>query len=98
MDINYEQVLVKLKERVTELVLLYERVNDVNLELKQSIDQIKNEKEKKEILIEELEKKNSHLEMAAALTGTSMTNNNGAKERIDLLVRDIDKCIALLNK
>lgn len=98
MDINYEQVLSKLKERVTELVLLYERVKDENSELIDNIEKLKTEKNELDIKIKELKEKNDQMVLAGAIAGNSLVGNNGAKQKIDVLVRDIDRCIALLNK
>lgn len=45
---------------------------------------------------QELEKSNTTLKVAKSLTGTEETTE--AKLKINELVREIDKCIALLNK
>jgi predicted nucleic acid-binding Zn-ribbon protein len=47
--------------------------------------------------IEELEEKNKVLTMAKSLSDTS-EGNLESKRKINELVREIDKCIALLNK
>ena len=46
--------------------------------------------------IDELEKANHTLKIAKSLTGAE--DNAEAKQKINELVREIDKCIALLNK
>ena len=59
-------------------------------ELKQEIEILKQEKS-------ELSHKNEKLKIASSIL-SGVDENKEAKQRINKLVREIDKCIALLNK
>jgi chromosome segregation ATPase len=72
--------------------------------LKTEYENLKNEqKETKRVLFErenerkELENKYEHLKISGALSGNS-ENAAEAKKKITELVREIDNCIALLNR
>ena len=49
-------------------------------------------------VIKELEKRNETLILARAVGNTAVGENTDARRRVDELVGEIDKCIALLNR
>lgn len=64
-------------------------------ELQQRQQQLMSDLEQKEKAILELEEQNQTLKIAKSLTGAE--DKSEAKLKINELVREIDKCIALLN-
>jgi predicted nuclease with TOPRIM domain len=89
-------MLTDLKNKIEKLKSLYESVNSEkktvikeNNEL-QAIIKTKNDK------IKELEKRIETLQLANAFTAAS-TEKQEAKQRIGRIVREIEKCIAMLN-
>lgn len=60
------------------------------LNLKQEIELLKNEKT-------EISRRNEQLKLATHLL-SGVDENREAKQKINKLIREIDKCIALLNK
>lgn len=64
-------------------------------ELQQHQQQLMSDLEQKEKAILELEEQNQTLKIAKSLTGAE--DKSEAKLKINELVREIDKCIALLN-
>ena len=83
---NTEQLFQEFQHLETEKKLLEEKVASLKNEMAQL------EKEKTE-----LGRKNENLEMAnRILSGND--KNQEARKRINRIVREIDKCIALLNK
>lgn len=94
MDEN--TLIVSLKQKINKLISLYEfkkdEINKLQNELKEKNAQLSSCEEK----INELEQKNNQLKLAKALVSSDEPND--AKLRINKMVREIDKCIALLNK
>lgn len=65
-------------------------------DLQIQVDEVRNALRDKEREIDVLEESNKTLKIAKSLTGTE--DRTDAKQRINELVREIDKCIALLHK
>jgi len=83
---NTEQFFNEFNHLETENLLLEEKV----FNLKNEIETLKHEQS-------ELSHKNEQLKIAAHLL-SGVDENREAKQKINRLVREIDKCIALLNK
>ena len=83
---NINRLFQQFNEIETSKKLLAEEVND----LKQEISRLRNDKEA-------LGRKNENLKIANLMLAGS-DENNLAKKRLNTIVREIDKCIALLNR
>ena len=90
-------LLIEFKFKVKQMIAKHEK-------LKQEKDQLHGQIQGLEETIDQLRRENSLLEqkyenikMAKMLVATD-EDNKDAKNRIQKLVREIDKCIALLNK
>ena len=70
---------------------------DENDRLKQENEDLQKMVQQKQSLIEELEHKNQQLSLAKGILGNS-ENTHDARIQINRIVREIDKCIALLNR
>jgi len=96
--VNKDELILSLKTNIDKLKSLYEQVkheNQVLLNEKKSIEEkLQNNVSKND----ELEQKYSSLKVAKAVLSTNTEDVSEAKQRINILVREIDKCIALLNK
>ena len=79
-----------LKEQLTELKKSYKTLNEENVALKNSLSDV-NER------YEELNHNHEMLKISKAFSG-SEEEKEGLKKKIGLMVRDIDKCIELLNE
>jgi uncharacterized coiled-coil DUF342 family protein len=92
-----ESMLSEIREKIDRLgkqkAKLQEKVSHLSDENARLILEIDSGKKH----FEELDKEHKVLKMAKSLTG-SEGNNGEAKRKINELVREIDKCIALLNK
>lgn len=86
LKINVQQFFNEFASVENEKLLLEENV----LNLKHEIELLKKEKS-------ELSLKNENLRLATHIL-SGVDENREAKQRINKLVREIDKCIALLNK
>ena len=97
MKNNYIEIITDLKEKVKKLITLY---NDSKLSEKLLKEKNK-ELENKLLTIEKeynnLEQKYNNLKIAkSVLVGSDDTHD--AKIKINRIVREIDNCIALLNR
>ena len=81
-------------KEILTLISLYEKAKREKDELRDELEQKKAEAERYLKLIKELEKQIDNLKLKNAFLATS--GDEEAKERIDRLIREIDKCIALL--
>lgn len=89
--------LTHLQTKVEKIVHLYNKLEEEHFQLKEKNTQltiIVAEQEKK---IDQLEEINKNLKLARALSGKN-ENASDAKSKINELVREIDKCMALLNE
>ena len=86
LKINVQQVFYEFASLEDEKILLEKRL----LNLKHEIELLQKEKA-------EISQKNEQLRLATHLL-SGVDENREAKQKINKLVREIDKCIALLNK
>lgn len=75
---------IESKKQVTIL-------HDKNLELKTIVEQHKNE-------IEVLKEKNKLIKIAKSLDGSANGDSSELKLKINEILREVDRCVALLNK
>jgi phage shock protein A len=97
MSQESNEIVQSLQKRISELISLYQK----SKEEKENLIHEKMElMEKVETLNREMEKLNHQYETLKL--AKSLSGNNGdsheAKLKINRIVREIDKCIALLNK
>ncbi len=93
-DIN--EFVNNINRKVERLLQAYHSLlsekEELNNTLKESLITIENQKK----IIEELKNKRSNLVLAELVKQTE--GKSDVKKRIDEMVREIDKCIGLLNK
>ena len=80
-----------------QLVAYYEKIQREYKELLAEHQKDKEEIARQYGLIKDLEEKNKKLQLAEAFKGSS-ADTNDAKLKIGRIVKEIDKCIALLNR
>jgi regulator of replication initiation timing len=82
---------------VEKLILLQKELikenNRLNNENKQLVSSINHQKQ----IIQELENKNKLVKLAKSLSEVSNTNSD-VKLKVNEIIREVDKCIALLNR
>lgn len=94
---DYNAMIIKLKENLERLFSLCVNLKKRNLELSEEIIKIKGELDIYKTKTEEIEQKYNNLKSACSLSGIS-GDNNAAKIKLDKMIREIDNCIALLNR
>ncbi len=97
MEQEPSEIVNSLKEQITELVSLYKKSKEEKeslihekLELMEKIENLKRDKE-------ELDHQYNTLKLAKTFAANS-GDSQEAKVKINRIVREIDKCIALLNR
>lgn len=88
-------MLEGLKDNFEKLIALYETERGRNEELTSRLNEASARCEAYQKQIEELECKIDKLKLTEAFM-TPGGNSAGAKEKIDKLIKEIDKCISLL--
>jgi hypothetical protein len=84
-----------LEYKIKKIVDLQSQTSIENNKLKLEINNLKNIIENQKVIISKIEEKNKVQKIAGVLESGK---DNKAKLKINELVREIDKCIALLNK
>lgn len=88
-------MLEDIKASIEKLVSAYEAEKETSRALNEELRQAKAQNENYRKQITELEKKIDNLKLSEAFIGTS-GNGEAARERIDRMIREIDKCISLM--
>ena len=79
------------------LIAKYEAVNEQHQLTLNHIEELSKELELRNEAIKQLEDKNKILKLSTSIQ-SEQGDNKAARKKINELVREIDKCIALLNK
>ncbi|MCT4582616.1 MAG: hypothetical protein N4A35_14460 [Flavobacteriales bacterium] len=89
--------LDRLGNAVQELMDRYQQLETINTTLSQNVTELNEQLSKKQNEIDTINEQYKVLKMAKSLEGAS-SENKEVKLKINEMVREIDKCIALLNK
>ena len=93
---EYEELVV-LNRKIDELLSKHNALSNETAELKRDNSLLKEVVQDKEARIKELETKNERIKLSGALLGEG-ENATEAKKKITELAREIDRCVALLNR
>ena len=93
---GYEELTI-LNRRLDELLVRYNNLKKENGELRSHNEAVKLRLEASNNKIKELENKYEKIKLSGALLGGG-ENAVEAKKKITDLVREIDRCVALLNR
>ena len=96
MSENRTDIVFKLKSKIYRLMSLYSSLAEKHDLAVARIAELEKELEIKERQVKTLSGENEKLKLAKAFT--SSDDSKEAKVQISKIVREIDKCIALLNK
>jgi hypothetical protein len=91
------KIAANFEARVRQLMFLCDNLRGENVDLKSQLAIQKSSNDSLTEDIKQLNKKYDMLKMARIIS-VSQDDFEGAKSRISKLVREVDKCIALLNE
>ena len=89
--------LAQLKIKVEKLINLHTQLAKENQQLKLIQSQLAEDLKRSHQQITELEEKNKLIKMAQAVSGTDQ-NTRDLKLKINEYIREIDRCLALINR
>lgn len=87
----------RLQQKVEKLVERFRASETTNLSLNQQLSSLQLQLEENRNRISDLKEKNKILKLSVSLQGKG-EDTKATKQQINELVREVDKCIALLNK
>lgn len=96
MTAEEEKLMRILESRITQLILEFKDLEAENTALKKQLGQEKATKAELQTQMEELQAAYENLKIAKMIEISDMDMKN-AKSRLSKLVREVNKCIALLN-
>ena len=96
MNAQYQAALNRLKNKIGSLVSRFEHIKAENDRMAVELTTLKLLLNENKTTISELEHKINRLQMAEAFKASS-ADVKEAKHKIGKLIKEIDKCIALLN-
>ncbi len=93
---GYEELKI-LNKKLDELFNKYNNLKTEHADLKTGNEALKSQLQDRDARLKELEIKYERIKLAGALLGEG-ENGAEAKKKITELVREIDRCVALLNR
>jgi vacuolar-type H+-ATPase subunit I/STV1 len=97
MSAEQAELLEGIKQKIQTLKVRLQEQQEENLRLKQLYDELKKSVQQKQSQINELELKNQKLSLVKGIMADGEETQD-ARLQINRIVREIDKCIALLNR
>ena len=92
-----KSVITNIEARVRQLIDDHKRLSDLCAELTAQRDTLRSEKRTLEERVRELDAELARMQLTEGLAGGGR-NRDKARARVNRLMREVDKCITLLNK
>lgn len=92
---DFSGLMSGIEFKTHQLIKQIKEIRHENAEMKKKIEQLNKKEQENLTKIKYLEEKNKILRIAKSIEGEDKTK---AKLRINELLREVDRCIALLNK
>jgi len=90
-------MLEEIKKDFERLVALYESEREQRMRLERELESSRAESETRKKRIIDLEREVDNLKLTEAFTSAG-GDNSAAKEKIEKLIKEMDRCISLLEK
>lgn len=97
MEIEYRTQIKELRNKVEKLINLHERMMHEHQLLIKEQDQQKIKIREQQQLIAELEEKNRIIRLGHMVSGSDQ-NSREIKLKINEYIREIDRCLAMINR
>jgi hypothetical protein len=98
MDARYDEIFSSLRLRIRSLISMYEEQKSKAIELQKQNLELQKDVEKLEEKLSDLDNKYENLKIAKVLSSLPGEDVHETKIQVNRIVREIDKCIALLNR
>ena len=98
MDIRHDEIFSSLRQRIRSIISLYEEQKGKVSELQKINSDLKHQVAILESKLDDLDKKYENLKIAKVLSSVPGEDVHETKVQVNRIVREIDKCIALLNR
>ncbi len=92
-----KSIVESLDSRIKKLISLYENLKQLNERTLEENDKLNKEVDEKTKFVKELEEKIKLIKISKLAVSLD-EDNKKIKQKINEYVREIDKCVALLNK
>ena len=97
MESKNDEIINKLRNNIKSIISLYEEQREKNREFVTKNKELTHKITNLEDKIKDKELKYNNLKLAKAIASADDSNHD-AKIKVNRIVREIDKCIALLNR
>ena len=97
MSAEQLEIFEGIKQKIQSVKVRLKAQQEENIRLKQQFEDLQKAVQQKQLLIEELEQKNQKLSLVKGIMADG-EGTQDARIQINRIVREIDKCIALLNR
>ena len=93
-----KNLVVNIEKKVSKFISMYHTVKEEKEDVLNENDKLKSEISDRDITISTLEEKIKLLRITKSVSAQEVESNKESRQKINEYVREIDKCIALLNK
>lgn len=97
MENIYDNILIGFRDKIKRIINLYETEKEKNNNIEKQIKTLEAKLERTQKDYKTLEQRYNNLKLAKSLT-LSAKDEHEAKKTVSGIVREIDKCLALLNR
>ena len=97
MSSEQTEIFEGIRQKIQSVKARLKVQQEENFRLKKQFEELQKSVQQKQLLIEELEQKNQKLALVKGIMADG-DDTQDAKIQINKIVREIDKCIALLNR
>jgi predicted nucleic acid-binding Zn-ribbon protein len=97
MNIDTTAIINELGEKVNTIISLYENCKNENLSLKEEIEALKEKNNLQEKELDAIKNQYSTLQISKKISATG-TNGEAIKNKINTVIKEIDKSIGYLNR
>jgi hypothetical protein len=90
------ELVIEIEKKIKHFIAEKNSISTQNILLIKEKEELIKKIEEQELIIKQLKEKNSYIKISQSVKQSE--GNTDVKNKIDELVREIDKCIGLLNK
>ena len=93
-----KNLVLNIEKKVNKFISLYESIKKEKEEILKDSSKLKSAISERDVIINNLEEKIKLLRITKSVNAQEVESNKESRQKINEYVREIDKCIALLNK